>query len=88
MITNQKTVREGSCGALDPQFYTMLKDLRKSLPRSIKLPPYVIFQDISLEQMATMYPVNMQELQNVQGVGAGKAKRYGKEFCELDQKVL
>ena len=77
---------EGSCGALDPQLYAMLKDLRKNFAKKHKLPPYVIFQDVSLEQMATMYPINMQELQNVQGVGAGKAKRFGKEFCELIKK--
>ena len=77
---------EGSCGALDPQLYSMLKDLRKNFAKKHKLPPYVIFQDVSLEQMATMYPINMQELQNVQGVGAGKAKRFGKEFCELIMK--
>ena len=81
-----KTSSEGSCGALDPQLYSMLKDLRKNFAKKHKLPPYVIFQDVSLEQMATMYPINMQELQNVQGVGAGKAKRFGKEFCELIKK--
>ena len=69
--------------ALDPTLYAMLKDLRKQMARKLGIPPYVIFQDVSLEQMATMYPINMQELQNIQGVGAGKAKRYGKEFCEL-----
>lgn len=77
---------EGSGGALDPRLYQMLKDLRKSFAHKHKLPPYVIFQDVSLEQMATMYPVNMQELQNVQGVGAGKARRFGKDFCELIKK--
>ena len=61
----------------------MLKDLRKKVALKHELPPYVIFQDVSLEQMATMYPVDLNELQNIQGVGAGKAKRYGKEFCEL-----
>ena len=81
-----ETSGEGSCGALDPQLYSMLKDLRKNFAKKHKLPPYVIFQDVSLEQMATMYPINMQELQNVQGVGAGKAKRFGKEFCELIKK--
>ena len=81
-----ETSSEGSCGALDPQLYSMLKDLRKNFAKKHKLPPYVIFQDVSLEQMATMYPINMQELQNVQGVGAGKAKRFGKEFCELIKK--
>ena len=70
-------------GALDPTLYAMLKDLRKRMSRKLSVPPYVIFQDISLEQMATMYPITLQELQNIQGVGAGKAKRYGKEFCEL-----
>ncbi len=69
--------------ALDPILYAMLQDLRKSVAKKQKLPPYVIFQDISLEQMATMYPDDLQELQNIQGVGAGKAKRYGKEFCKL-----
>ena len=80
------SVHEGGSGALDPQLYQMLKDLRKTFALKHKLPPYVIFQDVSLEQMATMYPVNMQELQNVQGVGAGKARRFGKEFCELIKK--
>ncbi len=70
-------------GALDPELYSMLKDLRKRMSRKLNVPPYVIFQDISLEQMATMYPITLQELQNIQGVGAGKAKRYGQEFCDL-----
>ena len=56
------------------------------MAHKLEIPPYVIFQDVSLEQMATMYPVNLQELQNVQGVGVGKAKRYGAEFCELIKK--
>lgn len=72
--------------ALDPTLFNMLKDLRKKIAQKAKLPSYVIFQDISLEQMATMYPIDLQELQNIQGVGAGKAKRYGKEFCELIKK--
>lgn len=72
--------------ALDPTLLNMLKDLRKRIAQKAKLPSYVIFQDISLEQMATMYPIDLQELQNIQGVGAGKAKRYGKEFCELIKK--
>ena len=77
---------EAITGALDPALFAMLKDLRKSVAKKHKLPPYVIFQDISLEQMATMYPEDMQEMQNIQGVGAGKAKRYGKEFCNLIKK--
>lgn len=83
---DEDNIREGGCGALDQQLYSTLKDLRKSFAKKHKLPPYVIFQDVSLEQMATMYPVTIQELQNVQGVGAGKAKRFGKEFCELIRK--
>ena len=62
------------------------KDLRKTASKKHKLPPYVIFQDISLEQMATVYPVTLEELQNIQGVGAGKARRYGKEFVALIKK--
>lgn len=69
--------------ALDPELYVMLKDLRKKVAKKMGLPGYVIFQDVSLEQMATMYPVTIEELQNIQGVGIGKAKRYGREFCEL-----
>ena len=61
----------------------MLKDLRKKLAKKLELPPYVIFQDPSLEAMATTYPVSMDELQNIPGVGAGKAKRYGEEFIKL-----
>lgn len=72
----------GSC-AVDPALYSMLKDLRKKLSKKLDVPPYVIFQDPSLEAMATIYPVTLDELQNIPGVGAGKAKRYGKEFCEL-----
>lgn len=72
--------------ALDPTLYAMLIDLRKKVAKKQGLAPYVIFFDASLEQMATMYPITLQELQNIQGVGAGKAKRYGKEFCELIRK--
>ena len=70
-------------GALDPTLYKMLQDLRRSTAKKLNLPGYVIFQDISLEQMATMYPVSVEELRNIQGVGVGKARRYGKEFCRL-----
>jgi len=80
---DDEDLHDGGSGALDPELFSMLKDLRKRMARKLERPPYVIFQDVSLEQMATMYPINEQELQNIQGVGAGKAKRYGKEFCEL-----
>ena len=71
---------------LDPVLFSMLKELRKDMSRKENLPGYVIFQDVSLEQMAMMYPVTIEELQNIQGVGIGKAKRYGREFCTLIKK--
>ena len=77
---------EGGSSALDPTLHAMLKDLRKNVSVRLKLPPYIIFQDISLEQMATVYPITLEDLQNVQGVGAGKARRYGKEFVALIKK--
>lgn len=73
----------GSGGAMDPVLFSMMKDLRKKIGASLKLPPYVIFQDPSLEAMATFYPITLEELQNIPGVGAGKAARYGKKFIEL-----
>lgn len=76
-------VRGGGSCAVDPALYSMLKDLRKKLSKKLEVPPYVIFQDPSLEAMATIYPVTLEELQNIPGVGAGKAKRYGTEFCQL-----
>ena len=69
--------------ALDPELFTMLKHLRRQMAQKLAVPGYVIFQDPSLEQMATMYPITTEELQQIQGVGAGKAKRYGKEFLDL-----
>jgi ATP-dependent DNA helicase RecQ len=73
----------GASLALDPTLFSMLKDLRKKMSKQLNLPPYVIFQDPSLEAMATTYPVTLEELQNIPGVGAGKAKRYGEDFCKL-----
>ncbi len=77
---------EGHDSVLDPTLYSMLKDLRKEISKKHQLPPYVIFQDVSLEQMATVYPITIEELQNIQGVGAGKARRYGNEFISLIKK--
>lgn len=74
---------DGCTAALDPQLYSQLKSLRKKVAAKNNVPGYVVFQDVSLEQMATMYPVTMAELQNIQGVGAGKAMRYGKDFLKL-----
>ena len=69
--------------ALDEELLAMLKSLRKRVSEEKDIPPYVIFQDQSLDAMATVYPVTIEELKNIPGVGEGKAKRYGKEFCEL-----
>ena len=70
-------------GAADLVLFNALKDLRKKMSKKLDVPPYVIFQDPSLEAMATVYPISIEELQNIPGVGAGKAKRYGKEFCDM-----
>lgn len=76
-------IKSGSTCAVDPELYSILKDLRKKLAKKLELPPYVIFQDPSLEAMATTYPINIDELQNIPGVGSGKAKRYGEEFVRV-----
>ena len=75
---------EGGISALDPTLSAMLRDLRKKVSKKLERPPYVIFQDVSLEQMATDYPVTLEELKNIQGVGEGKVKQpYAKEFVDL-----
>lgn len=75
-------LKGGSC-AVDPELFSMLKDLRKKMSKTLDLPPFVIFQDPSLEAMATTYPITLDELQNIPGVGAGKAKRFGEDFVKL-----
>ena len=67
----------------DPELFELLKDLRKKVAKKNNLPPYVIFQDPSLSDMSIQYPISVDELKNIQGVGEGKAKRYGSEFVEL-----
>ncbi len=76
---------EGSC-AVDPELFSILKDLRKKVAEKHNLPPYVIFQTPSLEAMATNYPVTIDELKTMPGVGAGKARRYGGEFVKIIKK--
>jgi len=80
---DEAPMRGGGAACVDPVLFSIMKDLRKKLAKKLEVPPYVIFQDPSLEAMATNYPVTIEELQNIPGVGAGKAKRYGKEFVEL-----
>jgi ATP-dependent DNA helicase RecQ len=74
--------------AVDEELFSILKDLRKKISKIKDVPPFVIFQDPSLEDMAIQYPVNIDELQNISGVGAGKAQRYGKEFVEIIKKYV
>ena len=76
-------VPQKSGGAADEALFNILKDVRKSLAKELKLPPYVIFQDPSLEDMATRYPVTIEELTSITGVGQGKAEKYGEEFLEV-----
>jgi len=81
--SEETMMRGGASGAVDPALFSMMKDLRKKLAKKLEVPPYVIFQDPSLEAMATTYPITIEELQNIPGVGSGKAKRYGEEFIAL-----
>jgi ATP-dependent DNA helicase RecQ len=73
----------GKTAAADETLFSMLKDLRKKIAKQKSVPPFVVFQDPSLEDMAIQYPVNMEELKQIVGVGQGKAFRFGKEFVEL-----
>lgn len=73
----------GACAAADDVLFAILKDVRKKISKQQGVPPFVIFQDPSLEAMATTYPITIEELQNIPGVGAGKAKRYGDEFLRI-----
>jgi ATP-dependent DNA helicase RecQ len=78
----------GARAVLDPAMLDMLKDLRKQVGKANNLPPYVIFQDFSLEEMATKYPITQDELVNITGVSKGKAERYGKKFLDLIKKYV
>lgn len=78
-----ENIKAGASCAADPELFAILRDLRKETARRHNLPPYIIFQDPSLEAMATTYPVTIEELANISGVGSGKARRYGREFVEV-----
>lgn len=85
IIGNNKS---GAAGGADPVLFAMLKDVRHSLSKRLKLPPFVIFTDPSLEDMSLHYPITVDELKNCQGVGEGKARKYGKEFLALIEKYV
>ncbi|PID92467.1 MAG: DNA helicase RecQ [Bacteroidetes bacterium] len=77
------SVGGGGTGAVDNELLHILKNLRKQMSKSLDLPPFIIFQDHSLEDMAIQYPVKIEELQNIVGVGAGKARKFGKRFVDV-----
>ncbi len=80
---SDSVVPVGKGGAADEELFSMLKDLRKKVAKKHGLPPFVVFQDPSLEDMSVQYPVTLEELQNITGVGVGKARRFGEEFVRL-----
>jgi len=86
--TDEENAFGAKTAAVDEELFSILKDLRKKISKLKEVPPFVIFQDPSLEDMAIQYPVTLDELQNISGVGAGKAQRYGKEFVEIIKKYV
>ena len=85
---SDNVVLDSGPNVLDPELFEMLKSLRKKIAKEKKLMPWVIFQDPSLEDMAMQYPITIEEMQNISGVGPGKAKRYGEPFLELIRKYV
>ena len=86
--TDEENAFGARTAAVDEELFSILKDLRKKLSKVKDVPPFVIFQDPSLEDMAIQYPITIDELQNISGVGAGKAQRYGNEFIEIIKKYV
>jgi ATP-dependent DNA helicase RecQ len=86
--TDEENAFGAKTAAVDEELFSILKDLRKKISKHKEVPPFVIFQDPSLEDMAIQYPVNLDELQNISGVGSGKAQRYGQEFVEIIKKYV
>ena len=86
--TDEENAFGARTAAVDEELFSILKDLRKKLSKQKDVPPFVIFQDPSLEDMAIQYPITIDELQNISGVGAGKAQRYGEEFVEIIKKYV
>ena len=86
--TDEENAFGARTAAVDEELFSILKDLRKKISKQKDVPPFVIFQDPSLEDMAIQYPITIDELQNISGVGAGKAQRYGEEFIEIIKKYV
>jgi len=86
--TDEENAFGAKTAAVDEELFSILKDLRKKISKQKEVPPFVIFQDPSLEDMAIQYPITLDELQNISGVGAGKAQRYGAEFIDIIKKYV
>ncbi len=86
--TDEENAFGARTATVDDELFSILRDLRKKISKQKDVPPFVIFQDPSLEDMAIQYPISIDELQNISGVGAGKAQRYGQEFIEIIQKYV
>lgn len=86
--TDEENAFGARTAVVDEELFSILKDLRKKLSKQKDVPPFVIFQDPSLEDMAIQYPITIDELQNISGVGSGKAQRYGEEFIEIIKKYV
>jgi ATP-dependent DNA helicase RecQ len=86
--TDEENAFGARTAAVDEELFSILKDLRKKISKQKDVPPFVIFQDPSLEDMAIQYPITIDELQNISGVGAGKAQRYGDEFIDIIKKYV
>jgi len=86
--TDEENAFGARTAAVDDELFSILRDLRKKLSKQRDVPPFVIFQDPSLEDMAIQYPITIDELQNISGVGAGKAQRYGEEFIDIIKKYV
>ena len=86
--TDEENAFGARTAAVDEELFSILKDLRKKLSKQKDVPPFVIFQDPSLEDMAIQYPITIDELQNISGVGAGKAQRYGADFIDIIKKYV
>ncbi|WP_298516081.1 ATP-dependent DNA helicase RecQ [uncultured Kordia sp.] len=82
------TAAKGGGAVADQKLMTMLKDLRKKVSKRLNVPPFVVFQDPSLEDMALKYPISIEEMKNIHGVGDGKAKKYGKDFIDFIKKYV
>ncbi len=88
MIVSIITNAKGSSGGIDDELMAMLKDLRKNIAKKLGVPPFAVFQDPSLDDMALKYPISLEDLANVHGVGEGKASKYGAEFIKLIAKYV